>query len=180
MSNYFGVAKIVSRIAHQSCGQIRKYTGEPYYRHPERVSYLVSGWGGSDDAIMAAYLHDVLEDTKVPATDLLEWFPDTVVILVDELTNVYTKDKYPDLNREQRFQKELLRLVTISPEAKLIKCCDILDNISDIALHDSEFAKVYLREKHQVLESMIGCSNPELRHFALKCVKTEMSKLNLI
>ena len=47
--------------------QKRKYSGDPYVSHTFRVADIVKEYGGDDAMIMAAILHDVLEDT--PTTE---------------------------------------------------------------------------------------------------------------
>lgn len=68
------VARAISRLAH--AGQTDK-AGGPYYRHPERVAERVEnrryGWTterAKSDAIVVAYLHDVLEDGDFTSEDL--------------------------------------------------------------------------------------------------------------
>ena len=69
------------------------------------------------------------------------------------LTDYYTKEVYPDLNRKKRKELEVLRMQNISPLAQNIKCCDIIDNSESILKHDAEFSKVYIPEKIAMLKS---------------------------
>ena len=50
---------------------------------------------------------------------------------VEELTNEFTKGRYPDLNRAQRKQREINRLKGISDRGKIIKLYDRLANLED-------------------------------------------------
>jgi (p)ppGpp synthase/HD superfamily hydrolase len=54
-------ARAFARAAH--AGQTRKYTGEPYVAHTDEVAAIVAAHGGTSEMIVAAHLHDVLEDT---------------------------------------------------------------------------------------------------------------------
>jgi (p)ppGpp synthase/HD superfamily hydrolase len=113
--------------------QERKYTGEPYHVHPLRVAELVSQYTGDIDTICAAYLHDVFEDCPhIDTKIILNIFGSQVYSLVYELTNQYTKELHPELNRKDRKRLEQARLANISNPAKLIKLCDRLDNIEDL------------------------------------------------
>lgn len=117
-------------------GQVRKFSGEPYIRHPERVADLLRTFGyyDRDDLISAAYLHDVLEDTGVTYPVMEAVFGDIVTTLVVELTK-------PNEPRTEN--------------AKLIKCADIMDNASTIVLvADADYARTYLREKWEQLAGM--------------------------
>lgn len=54
-----------ARVAHAAVGQLRKYTNEPYIVHPLEVARIVKSVPHDSNMVMAAYLHDVLEDTKI-------------------------------------------------------------------------------------------------------------------
>ena len=135
-------------------GQKRKYTGEPYIVHPIAVSDRVRMAGGNANMVAAALLHDVLEDTDATAQQVLEITNQEVLSLVVELTDQYTKEFYPELNRKVRKALEADRLAAASVQAKMIKLADMADNTATITQHDPAFAKVYLREKAELLEKM--------------------------
>jgi len=142
--------------------QKRKYSGDPYYTHLFRVSDTVRDAGGDDSMIMAALLHDVLEDTPTNDIELiseLEKIVDPkmardIVNLVIDLTDVYTKENFPDLNRRARKEMEAKRLGDVSSRAQTIKYADLLDNGEDIMKNDPSFGRVYLREKERILNYM--------------------------
>jgi (p)ppGpp synthase/HD superfamily hydrolase len=147
-----------ARAQHESINQRRKYSGEPYMVHPARVAGLVGTHVANDDAIMAAYLHDVLEDVPksvgefiVLAKQIKDNFGENVLNLVVELTDVFTSENYPDYNRAQRKKLEAERIGKISHLAKSIKLADLIDNTKDIVANDKGFARTYLREKEEML-----------------------------
>ena len=135
--------------------QKRKYSGDPYVSHTFRVSDTVKENGGDESMIYAAILHDVLEDTKVTHSELRVFLhnvfsveiSEKILSLVVELTDVFTKENFPDNNRKERKQLEALRLAYVSDEAKQIKLVDIEHNSESILEHDPKFAKVFLEEK---------------------------------
>jgi (p)ppGpp synthase/HD superfamily hydrolase len=134
--------------------QKRKYTGEPYWRHPARVvDWLVSvgadgGGPWPDEVLAAAWLHDVLEDTPVTNFQLQRQFGPKVAQLVAEVTN---PSKLTDGKRAARKKLDREFLAQASPEAHSIKLADILDNTSSIVQYDPGFAKIYLAEIKQLL-----------------------------
>jgi (p)ppGpp synthase/HD superfamily hydrolase len=140
--------------AHLSLGHMR-LGGEHYHYHVSRVADTVSKYGGDDAMIAAAYMHDLLEDTKVPPMMLANEFGDLVLQFIQELTN--PKREGP---RNLRQQAELARLSTISPEAKLIKLADILDNTSNPYTLGVDFAKVYYQEKAEQLSCLSYVNEP--------------------
>jgi (p)ppGpp synthase/HD superfamily hydrolase len=143
-------------------GQMRKHgNNEPYVMHVVRVCNAVIDRGGDFVAQEAALLHDTIEDTKTTYDELFNVFGKPVADTVLELTDVYTPEAYPTLNRRLRKAMEAERLRGISDRAKLIKLCDIADNTRDIVANNPGFAPTYLREKAAVLEA-IGFSGESM------------------
>lgn len=149
------IAKALEFGANAHEGQVRKYTGNPYFNeHCVAVAARVKARGGDDDMIVAALLHDTVEDTDVTLDEVEREFGIAVASLVDALTDRYTHEAYPELNRAKRKKLEAERMATVSDAAKEIKLCDMMDNTESIVSHDPGFAKVYLREKAYLLECM--------------------------
>lgn len=154
--------------------QKRKYSGDPYYTHLFRVSDTVKEIGGDEAMIMAALLHDVLEDTPTNEIELISELESIVdpqmardiVNLVIELTDVYTKENFPDLNRRARKEMEAKRLGEVSSRAQTIKYADLLDNGEDIMKNDPSFGKVYIKEKESILRHMTAGD----RHLYDRCL----------
>jgi guanosine-3',5'-bis(diphosphate) 3'-pyrophosphohydrolase len=181
----------VKMFADQAHGdQMRKYANERYIVHPIRVMEIVREFSQEVPLLAASLLHDVLEDTNVTA-EQLKYFLDSVMQqeasdktfrLVRELTDEFIKSRYPKLNRRTRRTKEGERLAETSPEAQTIKYADIIDNLQDIATHDTEFALVYMRESKQLLSRMTK-GDPKLYSRALHVVdeamKQHFSKANI-
>lgn len=131
--------------------QVRKYTGEPYFNHCIEVATILALLGCEDeDMIIAALLHDTLEDTDTTVEELIFNFGERVAWLVSELTDLKTGG-----NRAERKKRDLVRLSFASFEAKIIKCCDLISNTKDIAQHDKNFAKIYLAEKRAILLNVL-------------------------
>jgi (p)ppGpp synthase/HD superfamily hydrolase len=186
-------AKNFSHIAHDSIGQRRKYTNEPYWTHTDAVAEIVAKFGGSDIQIAAAHLHDyredvvpkLLADMRLDFLDKLEFeyskFPKAVKELVVELTDVFTPEAYPHQNRAERHAAEAVRLTTISNEAKTIKLADMFHNTSSIVAEDEGFAKTYLKEKHHVIVGLNGMEggNPALLKIVRKQLQESVDKLNI-
>jgi len=148
-------------------GQKRKCSNEWYYNHPVRVAekadryYPTLGYE-------IGLCHDLLEDTLCTANKLstflkLVGYEDEdihqIVGGVIDLTDVYTKEAYPQYNRSQRKQREAIRLSQCPTRSQTIKLCDFEDNTADIVKKDPKFAKTYLREKRYALNLMVSGDN---------------------
>lgn len=141
--------------AHQDIGQVRKYTGEPYYYHCNNVAEIVRSVAGSDDMVAAAWLHDVLEDTPVTSEDLVKEFSTDVVVLVTYLTDPICP---PDWNRAKR-KEHTCKLFKAIPstwikQVHTIKLADLIDNSHSIIEHDPKFAKVFISEMEDLIEAL--------------------------
>tara|TARA_R110002096_G_scaffold339936_4_gene533174 strand:+ start:485 stop:1006 length:522 start_codon:yes stop_codon:yes gene_type:complete len=143
------LARVYATAAHAAVGQRRKYTDQPYIVHPIRVAEIADLYGGTDDMISAAYLHDVVEDTAVSIDDIEDMFGPAVALIVDGLTDV---SKPEDGNRAVRKAKDRAHSAEASYEAQFVKCADIIDNASDIGDHDPSFNVVYRLEMFRLLE----------------------------
>lgn len=165
MEGFTQKEKCVLAFATKAHGeQKRKYTGEPYITHPIAVAKLVKEYGGDTNQVMAALLHDVVEDTPLSNLDVFISLcemgisiddANDICELVFELTDEFTKDFYPQFNRAQRKLLEADRLGKSSARVQLIKACDLIDNTKSIVSNDPKFAKVYLKEKEMISDLMM-------------------------
>ncbi len=117
------------RFADQAhLGQFRA-SGEPYITHPIAVAGLCAEWRLDAQAIMAALMHDVIEDCGVAKRELIERFGAPVADLVDGLTKL---DKLQFSTREESqaesFRKMLLAMAR-DVRVILIKLADRLHNM---------------------------------------------------
>ena len=109
-------------------GQMR-HSGEPYITHPIAVAAQVAEWKLDPHALMAALLHDAMEDCGVTKADLVEQFGAPVAELVDGLTKL---DKLQFSTREEgqaeSFRKMLLAMAR-DVRVILVKLADRLHNM---------------------------------------------------
>ena len=143
--------------------QKRKYEGLPYVVHLIAVANTVKRFTKNDIQTAAALCHDVFEDTTCTESELKNFLKDhytmeessQIIQLVWELTDRYTKEDFPNLNRFARKKLDAERLKKISADAATIKLADFMDNIGSIVTHDKGFAKVYLSEIQDFFPSLI-------------------------
>ena len=113
-------------------GQIRN-SGEPYITHPIAVAAQCAEWKLDAQALMAALLHDALEDCSVTKIELIERFGSPVAELVDGLTKL---DKLHFNTREENqaesFRKMLLAMAR-DVRVILIKLADRTHNMRTLS-----------------------------------------------
>lgn len=157
-------AKIFATAAHAAVGQIRKYTGEPYIVHPIEVAKIVTQYPHTEAMICAAYLHDVLEDTKVTLLLLRKEFGDEVANLVLWLTKIDGPE-----NRAHRKAVDRAYLAQAPWEAQTVKVADLIANTDSIIEHDPDFAIVFLKEKKLLLDVLTKADKNLLERAYRKC-----------
>jgi (p)ppGpp synthase/HD superfamily hydrolase len=124
--------KAASFSAERHRSQSRK--GEdttPYINHPLEVACILADVGGVVDVttLVAALLHDTVEDTSTSPEDLEERFGPDVRSLVEEVTD----DK--SLDKAERKRLAVEHAPSLSPAAKQIKLGDKMCNVRDVAEH---------------------------------------------
>jgi (p)ppGpp synthase/HD superfamily hydrolase len=155
--------------------QRRKYTHERYAVHLGAVAGLVRSVGGEPEAVAAAWLHDVVEDTEVELEQIESEFGAHVSRLVEELTDVST---LADGNRAARKRVDRERLARASAEAQTVKLADLIDNARSITEHDPRFAKIYLAEMQALLEVLVSGAE-HLRDFALATLEDCLREIDV-
>ncbi|SET41488.1 bifunctional GTP diphosphokinase/guanosine-3',5'-bis pyrophosphate 3'-pyrophosphohydrolase [Thalassotalea agarivorans] len=119
-------AYVVARDAHE--GQMRS-SGDPYITHPVAVAQNLAKMHLDHETLMAALLHDVIEDTEVTKEDLANLFGDTVAELVEGVSKL---DKIKFNSKEEmqaeNFRKMVLAMVQ-DIRVILIKLADRTHNM---------------------------------------------------
>lgn len=158
MSSLIQQAAVMAEYYHKN--QARKWTGQPYFQHPYAVAGLVQMFGGDENMVAAAYLHDVMEDCGVDYWQLAYRFNDDVAWLVHELT----KPNDP---------------ANAGDRAKLIKCADIIDNCGSIVDVAPQIdAEAYLTGKARQLDTMYRTTlKPPLAATAVDLVRVQLERV---
>lgn len=149
--------------------QVRK-DGEPYINHPMRVAGLVTIQDNvTEDMIMAAWLHDTVEDGHTTFGVIDEKFGHDVFSHVHWLTNaskLHEMASWKQFNgirpsRAERKKMDREKLALASDETKIIKLADRLDNIRQTAaLHIINFKKwvdfcqLYIKETKELVAAL--------------------------
>src|SRR6476469_2540406 len=130
-------------------GQVRK-SGEPYIVHPIAVAEICADWKLDAQAIMAALLHDVIEDQDVKKEELIERFGPQVATLVDGLSKL-EKIEFQSLIEAQaeNFRKMLLAMAR-DVRVILVKLADRLHNMRTLSVMAAEKKRRIARETMEV------------------------------
>jgi guanosine-3',5'-bis(diphosphate) 3'-pyrophosphohydrolase len=128
--------------------------GTPYIAHPLRVAESLRTIGGvtDHDVILAAVLHDLIEDTDCEWDTLARRFGRRIADLVAELSGDMR------LPKPERRAEQLERIRRGSPEAKAIKLADRLDNLTDMQGFSDQRRSTYLEQSRAYLDACRGAN----------------------
>lgn len=111
--------------------QDKRKSGEPYITHPIAVAEILAGFRLDRDTIIAAILHDTVEDTDVTESDIQTEFGETVARLVDGVTKLKSSSMSKQQSKAATFHK-ILTATLIDPRVLIIKLSDRLHNMSTL------------------------------------------------
>ena len=109
-------------------GQVRK-SGEPYISHPIAVAEICAEWKLDAQAIMAALLHDVMEDQDVRKDELIERFGAPVASLVDGLSKLDKIEFQSQIEQQAENFRKMLLAMARDVRVILVKLADRLHNM---------------------------------------------------
>jgi GTP pyrophosphokinase len=151
----------------------RRKSGEAYIFHPIAVAKIVASEIGLDaTSIVAALLHDVVEDTIYTLEDIEKMFGKTVATIVDGLTKISSLKKDKDVSLQaENFRKMLL---TLNDDIRVI-----IIKIAD-RLHNMQTMDAMRRDKQEKIASETLYIYAPLAHrIGLYNIKTELEDLGL-
>ncbi len=151
--------------------QLRK-DGSPYVTHPLAVAELVVEMGLDLDSVIAALLHDTIEDTDATHEEISKLFGDTVADLVEGVTKL-TRVQYTSKEEEQMENlRKMLMAMAKDIRVILIKICDRVHNMRTM-----EFMKPH-KQREISLETM-EIYAPIAHRLGMQKVKWELEDTSL-
>ncbi len=150
------VAADAAARAHQ--GHYRKGGKSPYIVHPKHVADWVEFYGGDHIGVIAAWLHDVIEDCSdgenivldtLRNLDLSQGERDEIFAIVSALTKNDAIE-----GKSARLADTLGRINQAPPQAILIKLCSRMDNLVDVRDREQAFITQYLCLTDQLIDAL--------------------------
>jgi len=160
-------AYTMARDAH--AGQTRS-SGEPYITHPIAVASIVYEMKLDHHSIMAALMHDVLEDTPVSRKDMVEAFGEEVTHIVDGVSKLsHLKFRSKQEAQAESFRKMLLAMVT-DIRVIMIKLADRMHNMRTIG-------SLRVDKQRRIGKETLEIYSPIAARLGMFAVKTELEDL---
>jgi len=157
----------LSKKAHEK--QFRQ-SGEPYIVHPFEVAKIVFQFGLDESSIIAALLHDVVEDTEYNLEKIKEIFGEEVEVIVDGLTKMITI-----MSSKEEKKIETLRKILLASAKDLrvliIKLCDRLHNIRTLE-------NVSIEKQERIASETIQIYVPIAQKIGMYSLKWELEDLS--
>lgn len=157
----------VGAAAH--AGQTRK-SGEPYITHPVAVAQVLAEQGLDVETLVAAILHDTIEDTPLSRQDLAAQFGETVAELVDGVTKL---DKVRFADRQEAAAESFRKmLLAMSRDLRviLIKLADRLHNMRTLGAQSPEARRRIAIETLEIFA-------PIAQRLGMNLIKSELQDL---
>jgi guanosine-3',5'-bis(diphosphate) 3'-pyrophosphohydrolase len=150
-------------------GQMRK-SGEPYITHPVAAATILAEQGVDVETLVAAILHDTIEDTPLTREDIAEPFGGTVAELVEGVTKL---DKLQFRDRQEAaaesFRKMMLAMA-LDLRVILIKLADRLHNMRTLGSQGTEARMRIARETLEIYA-------PIAQRLGMNLIKSELQDL---
>ena len=168
--------KAVAFAINAHASQLRE-SGEPYIAHPIEVSRMVMNMGMDADSVIAAILHDVVEDgDNITVEDIKREFGDDVAKLVDGVTKLTKSGKQTYVTKKQEQSENLRKLfLAIAADARvvIIKFADRLHNMRTLA-----YCNPYKRMRKA--KETLDVYAPLAHRFGMGAIKGEMEDLSFM
>lgn len=160
------------RLALEAHGDQRRVSGVPYILHPTSVACILVDLGMDTESVVAALLHDVVEDTDVTIEEITKDFGAEIAHLIDGVTKLR---KIPFSSREQQ-QAENIRkmLIAMADDIRviIIKLADRLNNMRTIDCKEEQ------KRRDTALETMEYYA-PIANRLGIRAMKEEMEDLSI-
>jgi (p)ppGpp synthase/HD superfamily hydrolase len=183
------LSRMIRFATHQHGTQTRKKNGRPYVHDHclKLLQRVCCDYHFIDDEAAKLIIvgHDIVEDCTENDTDdersdlyrlIANKFSAEVSNGIRELTNEYTKKRYPELNRRKRKEKEFARLAWISVRGKRLKLHDRLLNLQD-SLADKDYNKTYADESIALASAIwLPASNDDLYGTVIRLARKILDK----
>ncbi|MGN0551489.1 MAG: RelA/SpoT family protein [Acutalibacteraceae bacterium] len=160
------------KLALDAHGDQRRVSGVPYILHPTSVACILVDLGMDTESVVAALLHDVVEDTDVTLDEIRKEFGEEIALLIDGVTKLR---KIPFSSRELQ-QAENVRKMLIAMSADIrviiIKLADRLHNMRTISCMPEQ------KRRDKALENM-EIFAPIAHRLGIRALKEEMEDLSI-
>ena len=157
----------LGKAAHD--GQFR-LSGEPFFSHPLNVACIVISLGMDTESIIAALLHDAVEDTEMTTETVAKEFGSSVAALVDGVTKL---NKMANLNSEQQQAENVRKMLLAMDEDIRVIIIKLADRLHNMRTLNAQSGPKQLEKSVETLEIYA----PIAHRLGIRAVKEELEDL---
>ena len=165
------IVKKAIKLIKECHGQSRRKTGELFYLHPIAVAKILWDYTKDQDTLIAALLHDTVEDTSISLVQIGGMFNETVQRIVDGVTHLESNienQRRVTLSAHENIQK----LLGVDDNRVLyVKLADRLHNMRTIEGHKN------LSKQQEIANETLQFFVPIARHLQINAIEKELQQL---
>ncbi len=153
-------------------GDQKRLSGEPFYMHPFSVAKILITLGMDTESVVAALLHDVVEDTEATLDEVKKEFGNDIAVLVDGVTKL---GKMPLVTKEQQFSENVRKMMMAMAKdirVIIIKLADRLHNMRTID------AQTESKQREKALETL-EIYAPIAHRLGISAIKEELEDISI-
>ena len=150
----------------------RRHSGEEYICHPLHVACILVEMGMDSDSVVAALLHDVVEDTRIELSEIREKFGEAIAMLVDGVTKITKMNFYTREEQQAENVRKMLLAMAKDVRVMIIKLADRLHNMRTSDGWEPQKRRDKARETMDIYA-------PLAHRLGIRAVKEELEDLSL-
>ncbi|MBI3434081.1 MAG: bifunctional (p)ppGpp synthetase/guanosine-3',5'-bis(diphosphate) 3'-pyrophosphohydrolase [Proteobacteria bacterium] len=171
-------------------GEQKRASGDPYFSHPLEVAAILTGLNVDDATIVAALLHDTIEDTEATRAEIDRMFGGDIGALVEGLTKLKRLDLVSREAKQAENLRKLLLAIAADVRVLLIKLADRLHNMRTLDYVPPEARRRAAEETadiyaplagrigmHEMREELEGLAFPQLNPEACAVISERLATL---
>lgn len=158
-------------FAYDAHDGVKRASGEPYITHPVAVAEILADMQLDYEAISAALMHDVIEDTETTHEEIAKEFNDNVAQLVEGVTKL---DKFNFENREQAQAENIRKMLIAMSKDFRVMLIKLADRVHNMRTLDS----LRLDKRQRIAQETFEIFTPIANRLGLHHIKNELEELS--
>ena len=150
----------------------RRHSGEEYICHPLHVACILVEMGMDSDSVIAALLHDVVEDTRIELSEIREQFGDEVAMLVDGVTKI---TKMTFVTREEQQAENIRKMLLAMSQDVRVMIIKLADRLHNMRTSDGWEPQKRRDKAHETMDIYA----PLAHRLGIRAIKEELEDLSL-
>lgn len=151
----------------------KRNTGEPYVTHPVAVAYILADMRLDYQSIMAALLHDVIEDTEVDKSGLALKFGQTVANLVDGVSKLTQIEFATKVEAQAENFRKMVMAMARDLRVILVKLADRLHNMRTLG-------SLHTQKRRRIARETLDIYAPIAKRLGMRDVSVELEEIGFM